>query len=138
MNLEGIIRDAKETRKWLHYWINTGESAETVATKLGSGNSAVLANYRQMLREAEEGKKYAKFGTGYQTKKTTMEWLGKWALEEKPLEHVAKQLKVWGKTDDALMFHRNYNAIQAYPGILEKVQQIRADHLAKLKKMIKE
>ncbi|ETL47638.1 hypothetical protein L916_02631, partial [Phytophthora nicotianae] len=116
---------------WLHYWINTGESAENLATKLGT-DSTVLASFRKMQSEAEKGLKYAKFGTGYQTKKTTMDWLGRWAVEERPLEYVAKQLKVLGKTDDELKFLRNYNAIKEYPAILKKVQLERAKHWAKL------
>ncbi|ETK77220.1 hypothetical protein L915_16512 [Phytophthora nicotianae] len=64
MTFEGIFRDAKETRKWLHYWLNTGESAENLATKLGT-DSTVLASFRKMQSEAEKGLKYAKFGTGY-------------------------------------------------------------------------
>ncbi|ETI43124.1 hypothetical protein PPTG_12652 [Phytophthora nicotianae INRA-310] len=137
MNFAGMFRDAKETRKWLQYWFNTGESAESVAAKLGavklSGvdaaiheNSAALAKYGQMLKDAKEGRKYAYFGTGYQTRKKTMEWLGKWALEEKSLEYVATQLKVLGKNGNMLKVHRNYNAIKAYKEILESVEKIRA------------
>ncbi|ETK77219.1 hypothetical protein L915_16511 [Phytophthora nicotianae] len=61
-----------------------------------------------------------------------MDWLGRWAVEERPLEYVAKQLKVLGKTDDELKFLRNYNAIKEYPAILKKVQLERAKHWAKL------
>ncbi|EEY53830.1 secreted RxLR effector peptide protein, putative [Phytophthora infestans T30-4] len=54
--VEGIFRDAKATRKWLHFWLNTGESAESVATKLGPENLAALPVYRTMVAKAMLGK----------------------------------------------------------------------------------
>ncbi|KAF4035307.1 RXLR domain-containing protein [Phytophthora infestans] len=132
--VEGIFRDAKETRKWLHFWLNTGESAESVATKLGPENLAALPVYRTMVAEAKAGQKYARFGTGYQTEKTTMDQLGRWALEEKPLSYVAKQLNLLGETDGDLLFFRNYKAFRAYPAILRSVQLGRVKHWANLNK----
>ncbi|KAF4035317.1 hypothetical protein GN244_ATG12723 [Phytophthora infestans] len=130
----GDIEDDEERTPTLAVEGIFRESAESVATKLGPENLAALPVYRTMVAEAKAGQKYARFGTGYQTEKTTMDQLGRWALEEKPLSYVAKQLNLLGKTDGELLHFRNYKAFRAYPAILRSVQLGRVKHWANLNK----
>ncbi|POM76405.1 Secreted RxLR effector peptide protein [Phytophthora palmivora] len=137
MNFAGFLRDSTETRQWLQFWFNKGESVTNVAAKLKvynlPQNTAIshenwnaLVKYMRMTVEGKAGKKYAKFGTGYQTEKKTKEMLMKWILADDSIESVAKTLKVLDLTEHQLKVHRNYNAFMTFLTWRKEWQHMRA------------
>ncbi|POM72576.1 Secreted RxLR effector peptide protein [Phytophthora palmivora] len=137
MNFAGFFRDSTETRKWLQFWFNKGESVTNVAAKLKvynlPQNTAVshenwnaLVKYMRMTVKGKAGKKYAFFGTGYQTQEKTNEMLMKWILADDSIESVAKTLKVAGLSEHQLKVHRNYNAFMTFLDWRKDWQHMRA------------